>query len=366
MTHIDRRLAVMQRVLAAYRVPLMDTLAEACTVGVSVFAGQARPKEMIEPGEPHYAQFFRADNRYFALGNSYVCWQAGWRRWLEAWKPEVLICEANPRYLTTRLAAQWMRQRRRRVIGWGLGAPPSTGLRNTLRHMFLAHFDALVTYSEQGKAQYVTLGFPAEKVFVAPNAAAPRPTWSMPERPAAFATGRASLLFVGRLQARKRLDVLLRACAALPQHLQPDLTIVGDGAIRAELEALAGEVYPRTIFTGALYGEAVIPYFTRADMLVLPGTGGLALQQALGYGLPLIAGEADGTQVDIVRPANGWQVAGGDVDALTATLVEALSNPQRLREMGAESYRMAVEEVNLERMVAVFADAVRAVEDADA
>jgi len=111
-----------------------------------------------------------------------------------------------------------------------------------------------------------------------------------------------------------------------------------------------------------VYGDDLTPYFLQADMLALPGTGGLALQQALGYGLPLIAGEADGTQVDLVRPGNGWLVPGGDVDALVEVLTEAISDPARLRQMGAESYRMAVEEVNLERMVAVFADAVRAVE----
>lgn len=362
MTVIDRRLGLMQRVLASYRVPFVDALAEVCTVGLGVFAGDARPEEMIEPGNPQIAVLTRAENQHVFSGKAYLCWQAGWRRWLEDWKPEVLICEANPRYPTTISAAGWMHHRHRTVIGWGLGAPSSSVLGGIWRRNFLHHFDALLTYSQAGKAEYAALGFPADRIFVAPNAAAPRPTWKMPERPPDFGGGRAKVIFVGRLQARKRVDVLLRACAALPEPLQPDLTIIGDGPVRTDLEALASAVYPRATFAGAVYGDDLTPYFLQADMLALPGTGGLALQQALGYGLPLIAGEADGTQVDLVRPGNGWLVPGGDVDALVEVLTEAISDPARLRQMGAESYRMAVEEVNLERMVAVFADAVRAVE----
>jgi glycosyltransferase involved in cell wall biosynthesis len=49
----------------------------------------------------------------------------------------------------------------------------------------------------------------------------------------------------------------------------------------------------------------------------------------------------------------------GDEDALVRVLEQALSNPARLRRMGAESYRIVAEEINLENMVQVF---VRAVE----
>jgi glycosyltransferase involved in cell wall biosynthesis len=60
----------------------------------------------------------------------------------------------------------------------------------------------------------------------------------------------------------------------------------------------------------------------------------------------------------LVRQENGWQTANNDVEALRAVLMEALSNPARLRQMGVESYRIVCEEINLERMVGEFVNAL--------
>ncbi|MBN2502437.1 MAG: glycosyltransferase, partial [Anaerolineales bacterium] len=168
--------------------------------------------------------------------------------------------------------------------------------------------------------------------------------------------GPPTVLFVGRLQARKRIDLLLQACAALPENLQPELVIVGDGPARAEFETQAAEFYPRAQFAGAHFGDELATYFAAADLFVLPGTGGLAIQQAMVSGLPVIVAEGDGTQDDLVRPGNGWLLPPDDLSALTAALQSALAAPQRLRAMGRESYRIAAEEINLEAMVAVFVD----------
>jgi glycosyltransferase involved in cell wall biosynthesis len=170
------------------------------------------------------------------------------------------------------------------------------------------------------------------------------------------------VLFVGRLQARKRLDILLRACATLPDSLHPRLIIVGDGPAREEFETLAEEVYPSAEFVGAKYGDEVATYFAAADLFALPGTGGLAVQQAMSYGLPVIVAQGDGTQDDLVRPENGWQVPPGDQAAFTQALRQALSDVTRLRHRGAESYRIVAEEVNIESMVADFVKALHVLE----
>ncbi len=359
---IPLRLGVQQRVLPAYRVPFFDALARACAGGLGLFAGQPRALEMIEAGaSPQMAQLSPAQNRHLLPGPLYLCWQGGLLDWLNRWQPEVLVVEANPRYLTTPAAVRWMHARRRAVIGWGLGAPPSAGLRAAVRRRFLGQFDAMVAYSRQGAAQYVAAGLPAERVFVAPNAVAARPQDAPPTRPAGYAGGRPTLLFVGRLQARKRLDLLLNACANLPQGLRPRLWVVGDGPVRPELEALAAQVHPETQFFGARHGPDLEAYFSAADLFVLPGTGGLAVQQAMAFGLPVVVAEGDGTQNDLVRPLNGWQVAPGSQAMLTQTLAQALADPARLRRMGRESYRIVREEINLENMVAAFAAAVRSV-----
>jgi glycosyltransferase involved in cell wall biosynthesis len=357
------RIGIQQRVLPAYRVPFFDLLARSCQNGLAVFAGRPLPGEALgATGVLCAAKFYEARNLHMGTGRLYACHQRNFIAWLEEWRPDVLIVEANPRYLSTPGAVRWMHQRGKPVIGWGLGAPPLRGFwRRMLRDRFLTSFDALLTYSGIGAEQYRKVGFPPEDIFIAPNAMAPRPTNPSPVRATGFSGGKATVLFVGRLQARKRVDLLLQACAALPEALQPRLVIVGEGSVRPELEDLARQIYPLAQFTGARHGEELEPYWAAADLFVLPGTGGLAVQQAMAAGLPVMAAEADGTQVDLVRKENGWLLKPGDVQYLTDRLAEALADPARLRSMGEASYRLVAEEVNLEKMVAVFMDAVHKV-----
>lgn len=356
------RLGLQQRVLPNYRVPFFDLLARACSGGLSVFAGQPRPSEGITSGVPKIAKYSAARNVHILGGPLYLCRQAGLIEWLEAWDPETLIVEANPRYLSTPAAIKWMHERGRKVIGWGLGAPSSkgalAGLRRGRRARFVSQFDALIAYSRRGAGEYAELGFPSRRIFVATNAAVRRPART-PKRTRA-PEGRPRLLFVGRLQKRKHVDSLLHACAQLEEP-RPNLVILGDGPEKSALEALAGRVFPAAQFVGAKHGPELEPYFAAADLFVLPGTGGLAIQEAMAHGLPVIVARGDGTQDDLVRPANGWQIPPDSHPALVTSIGLALSDLPRLRKMGAESYRIVSEEINLEKMVEVFVQALNAV-----
>jgi glycosyltransferase involved in cell wall biosynthesis len=356
------KLGIQQRVLTPYRAAFFDALATACNCGLSVFAGLPRLEESITTTDAlNFARLTSARNLHLLRGPFYLCFQRGLLNWLEDFKPDALIVEANPRYLSTPSAVRWMKQHGCPALGWGLGAPPLTGplsgLRKAHRYSFLRQFDGLFTYSRRGADEYAALGFPDNNIFVAPNATSPRPTSPLLRRSPTF-YGKPSMLFVGRLQARKRIDTLLQACAALSRDIQPHLVIVGDGPERATLESLAKKIYPSAEFPGARHGKDLAPFFFAADLFVLPGTGGLAVQEAMSYGLPVIMGQGDGTNDDLVRSSNGWQIPPDNINALTETIRQALSDAKRLRAMGAESYRIVTEEINLEKMVGVFMEAL--------
>ncbi len=352
------RAGLQQRVLPGYRVEFFDGLAAACAGGLSIFAGQPRPSEAIQTGSAlQVAHLVMGSNRHYFSKGLYLYRQVGLLDWLEKWDPQVLITEVNPRNLSLPAAIRWMHQRNRRVVGWGLGAPAKTGLPGRLIHenwrRHIRQFDGLVTYSHQGAAEFDAAGFPRERIFVAPNAVTCRQAFPMPERPPNY-QGRPMVLFVGRLQTRKRVDLLIQACAALPPEMQPGLWIVGDGPARSGLEKLAQSVYPDAEILGARHESELEPFFLKADLFVLPGTGGLAIQQAMSFGLPVITAEADGTQQDLVRPSNGWQVTPGDLAELTQTLRQALKDVWRLRQMGKISYQIVHDEINVEMMVKIF------------
>ncbi|MCZ2128287.1 MAG: glycosyltransferase family 4 protein [Anaerolineales bacterium] len=366
--NFNGKLGLQQRALPSYRVPFFDLLAERCERGMSLFAGQPRPAEMIAVGKTRIAQYAEAENVHLLNGRFYFCYQKGFIRWLEESQPDALILEANPRYLSAPAAVRWMRRRGRKVVGWGLGAPKQ----NAFWKQFIRQFDGMLAYSQRGADEYAALGFLREKIFVAHNSVSPAPTFN--PQPSTFnlqsstlnlhpttlnPQPAASILFVGRLQARKRVDSLIRACAEMES--KPQLVVVGEGPEKGALQKLAREVYPSTEFVGAKHGADLIPYFQHADLFVLPGTGGLAVQEAMSYGLPIIVAKGDGTQDDLVREKNGWQITPEDYGALVAALKNALTDRARLREMGKESFRIVAEEINIQRMADVFVEALNAV-----
>lgn len=367
MNRFHGKLALQQRVLPNYRAPFFDLLASACEDGMSLFTGLPRPNEGITTtNQLRIANYQPGQNIHLLSGSLYLCYQRGLIEWLENWDPDALIVEANARYLSTPSAVKWMHHRQRPVMGWGLGSPPlhfqrkwreskgRVGFRKGRRLSFISQFDAMIAYSQRGAEEYAALGFPHEKIYVAHNSVSRAPT-SLPD-PRPVTADRFNILFVGRLQARKRIDYLLRACAQLDS--KPQLVIIGDGPEREALQSLAKEIYPSAEFIGARHGVELKPYFMEADLFVLPGTGGLAVQEAMSYGLPVIVAQGDGTQDDLVRQENGWQISPDNFEALLFAMKDALSDVARLRRMGEESYRIVKEEINIEKMVETFVTAL--------
>ena len=360
------RLGIQQRILPAYRGGFFDMLAGYCERGLSIFAGKPRPGEAVGGSAVlKNASHFGASNHHLFYGRFYLCWQSNIMTWLDHWQPDVLIVEANPRYLSTPSAVRWMHRRNRPVLAWGLGAPGSAkreGIISDAFHLrrksFFNQFDGMIAYSHQGADDYAAMGIPTERIFTAMNAVAPRPTGELPARLGSFDERQPIVLYVGRLKVRKRIDLLLKACAGINAAPKPIVWIVGDGPQMEILQKTASEIYPDTRFWGALHGELLNERYRAADLFVLPGTGGLAVQQAMSHGLPVIVAEADGTQADLVDPYNGWLVKAGDQMGLISALEDALADSVVLRRKGESAYQVAKEKVNLEAMVSIFSQAI--------
>ena len=103
------RLAIQQRVLPFYRAPFFYTLAKGCPGGMELFAGLPRSSEAIETVDHlDVARLIPGENIHLLKGPLYMCLQPGFLHWLEKFQPDVLIVEANPRYLSTPAAVRWM------------------------------------------------------------------------------------------------------------------------------------------------------------------------------------------------------------------------------------------------------------------
>lgn len=110
-------------------------------------------------------------------------------------------------------------------------------------------------------------------------------------------------LYVGRL-ANEKCVHLLRQVASLPGVA---LAIVGDGALREELEIQFADT--PTIFTGYLIGEELAQAFASADAFFFPGsqeTFGQVVQEAMASGLPSVVTNRGGVSGLVDHGINGF------------------------------------------------------------
>jgi glycosyltransferase involved in cell wall biosynthesis len=150
------------------------------------------------------------------------------------------------------------------------------------------------------------------------------------------------VLYVGKLIPRKRpLDLLEAYAQVAPDH-PAALIFLGEGAERPRLEAAAaGHRLSHVAITGFVNLSGIGRYYAAADVLVLPSSHepwGLVLNEAMCFGLPVIASDAVGAALDLVHVnENGFIYPVGDVAALASALRRLLADPATRAEMGGRS-----------------------------
>jgi len=162
------------------------------------------------------------------------------------------------------------------------------------------------------------------------------------------------LVSVGRLQARKRHDLVLRALARVPEVR---LVLVGEGEERTRLERLAERlgIRGRVAFAGWV-GDARTE-LRGADVFVLASDlEGLPLSvlEAMLARLPVVATDVGSVREAVVDGETGIVVPAGDLDAVIAA-IGRLAADRALRErLGAAGRVRVRERFVAEKMAAGF------------
>jgi glycosyltransferase involved in cell wall biosynthesis len=137
------------------------------------------------------------------------------------------------------------------------------------------------------------------------------------------------LLWIGRIDPVKGLDVLIEACSELVRRRSDfRLYLVGDGSPRAELEARSRALglSDRIHFMGARGNDQLPDWYRAADLTLLPSRSeGLpnVLRESLACGTPFVASDVGGVP-EIAEGGAGRLVPAGDPTALAEQIDEAL------------------------------------------
>lgn len=230
----------------------------------------------------------------------------------------------------------------------------STGLKGKVREtvvsFLLSKVDKCLAIGTRNREFYLRRGFKAENIGSMPYCVdndhfrrkAEATDVSALRAELGLDTTRPVILYASKLMRRKFPDHLLQAYAQLPEP-RPYLLFVGDGELRASLEA---EVAVRKLadvhFLGFRNQGELPTFYALADIFVLPSineTWGLVINEAMNAGCAIISTDQVGSAVDLVEDGrNGYVLKAGDIPALTTALGACL-DPDRLKAMQADSLK---------------------------
>lgn len=157
--------------------------------------------------------------------------------------------------------------------------------------------------------------------------------------------GEVTLLHVGRLVERKRVDLL---CETLLRcGPQVGLAVAGSGPCEAELrQRYQAALGPRLRFLGAVAPEKLPEMYAAADVLAVASGAtepwGMVLNEATAAGLPIVCHERVGAAGDLlIDDGNGIALCDDGLSAWVAAVERLAGNAALRRRMGEQSSAVA-------------------------
>jgi glycosyltransferase involved in cell wall biosynthesis len=226
-------------------------------------------------------------------------------------------------------------------------------VRKPLMSAFYRSLSGVLSIGTANAAFYRAIGMPEERIFSMPytvdngrfskSSQLPNERRSEVRATLGVTDDDPIVLYAAKLQARKHPDDVLRAAASLRDRgVRFHVAMVGSGEMTGELVSLANRLGLKNVHFHGFANQSVLPQiYGAADVFVLPSENepwGLAVNEAMCAGLPIVASAEVGCVTDLVRAGvNGETVAAGDVEGLANALHPLLVDREIRKRMSAAS-----------------------------
>lgn len=365
------RVVLVTNALTPYRIPLFNRLAQSRKYEflVLLLAKQEANREWkldlkrvefdyeIVPGVHYFIRRWDAPMHF--------SW--GLVSWLWLHRPDVVI---TPETLTYSGVLLYRWAFRKSHIVWAgttkASAPRDVGV--WLRRRLIRGAVACVAYGTKSAEWLESMGANKRAIHVGVNTVDveffSRATEQYRNDPN-FAKKRSSyppmlLIFVGRLERRKGLSVLLDALRLLGDP-EIGLLVVGNGSNARELRQ-AAEGIPGVEFVGYKQQDELVQYLALADVFVFPSLQepwGLVVNEALASGLYVLASDRAGASADLIQPGwNGELFNPGCVEELVEKLLHVKGRLGEIRSRRTAIQAAAKRDLAIERYAQAFEVAI--------
>lgn len=217
------------------------------------------------------------------------------------------------------------------------------GVMDFVADSFISKMDGVICVSHA--AEKLIKNYPGLKEIVANGVDLARFNPQIESRSQFRGDDKFNLLFVGRLDPRKGVQVLLPAFAFLKKRYENlRLIIVGDGFLKESLlEKVVREKIKDVVFVGSVAREELPSYYRSADVFCAPSlrgeSFGLILTEAMACGVAVLTSDIDGYRE--VVPSKEFLVPPGDSVSLALAIEALVENSGRRKRMVEEGLSRA-------------------------
>ena len=380
------RVAILhQGCVPTYRRAFYERLAIIQQRQYFVFHGEPEPGIGIAAAAPPFAfEHIEVQNRFWRIFGRTLVYQPVFTR-IARGGFDALVIGHEAKYMANIALAMLFRALGKPVLLWGFGrnidafrefrSPIGRGIGRVVNYaqtLMLRMATDFLAYTEAGAVHAKQAGMPEDRTTVLNNTIelsgeiAAHACAQLLDRAAlrhelGLSTESVVLLFVGRLNAAKRVDVLIEAVQKLrAQHgALIEVLIVGSGPEEAQLRSLARSA-AWCHFPGQMYDTGALSrIFRMSDAVVIPGYVGLAVNHAFAHGLPVITchSETHSPEIEYIQDGlNGLIMP--SLQELGSGLLHFATSGELRRSLAAGALRSR-DKLDLQRMVDAFDGGVR-------
>ena len=332
------KVAIVQRRLTQYRIPLFETLREeltACGIQFQLLFGQGTTEENRKHDAGNLDWATQIATRYWMDGR--LCWQPLFRYINDA--DLVILTQENRLLYNHWLLMRW---RQFRLAFWGHGANLQSnnpnGLKERYKRWTTNQVDWWFAYTQLSANLVMAAGFPESRITVLNNAADTSELHRLLKTVTSADTRhlREALgfgigpvgVFVGSLYKDKRLDYLFEAAKAIREYV-PDfhLLIVGDGPDRDKAQAwCAKNSWIRWV--GSRVGRDKVAYVSMAQIMLNPGAVGLGILDSFVLCVPMLTTDCGihGPEIAYLKHGVNGVMTANDLSQYVGASVQLLRN----------------------------------------
>lgn len=300
-----------------------------------------------------------------------IIWIKRLMKYVINFKPDLTILLFNSGILNLLIAQIYFMITGRKYLLWSCGHKRAeiTGWRLVLKNLINDFFNKRATghisYGNYYANELVSRGIPSQRVFVAQNTLnvenilllqliskeKARKKLNIPADAIVF-------IYVGALIKSKNLIFAAGIFKKLiDENNKLFFLVIGDGTEKEKLRQYIEEsslTYNIRLHS-SVFGQDLIPYFSASDVFLLPGTGGLAVNEAMAYSMPVISTKGDGTVYDLVFDKQNGYLIKDDLSDLGDRIKDFIRMDLSIKDnMGMKSKEIVTSKATLRNMVDQF------------